>query len=205
MSGWRDCIVVLMDLIGVKKRALEGDSAASVLMRSFHKLVRREMAGDLGALDHAYVWNDSVLLLAYVDGRREAYEKAIHAADNLKRKVDVTAPSYAIAVKGRAFPSNAGPDGTRVTVIKASSYAMANCFKIEAEAKRKRLHKAWYIDVRIARKVRAAKAPEWIAVRLLPLGKRRRVYVHGGYLWGGSNLSMNPTAVPRCSASAGYP
>ena len=185
MSGWNDCIVVFMDLIGVKKRALDGDSGASALMRSFHELVRREMAGGLGALDHAYVWNDSVLLLTYVDDRPEAYKKAIHAADNLKRKVDAITPSYAIAVKGRAFPSNADPDGTRVTVIEASSYAMANCFEIEAEAKSKRLRKAWYIDVRIARMVREARAPEWITVPLLPGGKRRRVYVHGGHLGGG--------------------
>lgn len=184
MSEWSDCIVVLMDLIGLKKRALDGDSAASALMRSFHALVRQEMAGGLGALDHAYVWNDSVLLLAYVDDRPETYATAIHAADNLKRKVDATAASYAIAVKGRAFPSNAGSDG-RVTVIKASSYAMANCFEIEAEAKSKKLRKAWYIDVRIARRVREARAPDWITVPLLPGGKHRRVYVHGGYLWCG--------------------
>ena len=185
MSGWRDCIVVLMDLIGVKRLAFEGDRAASALMRSFHQLVRREMASGLHALDHAYVWNDSVLLLAYVDDRPKTYERAIHAADDLKRKVDESTPSYAIAVKGRAFPSNADPDGTRVTVISASSYAMANCFEIEAEAKSKELHKAWYIDVRIARKIRVARAPEWVAVPLWPGGKQRRVYVHNGYLWGG--------------------
>lgn len=153
MSGWSDCIVVLIDLIGIERRALDGDSAASALMRSFHELVLQKMAGGLRALDHAYVWNDAVLLLAYVDDRPETYERAIHAADNLKRQVDATAPSYAITVEGRAFPSNAGRDGARVTVIKASSYAMANCFAIEAEAKSKKLRKAWYIDVRIARRV----------------------------------------------------
>jgi hypothetical protein len=173
-----------MDLIDVKKKALNGDSAASALMRSFHAVVRREMAGGLGALDHAYVWNDSVLLLAYVDDQPQTYERALHAAGNLKRQVDATAASYAIAVKGRAFPANAGPCDARVTVIKASSYAMANCFEIEAEAKRKKLRKAWYIDVRIARKVRKARTSEWIAVSFLPSGKRRRVYIHAENLWG---------------------
>jgi hypothetical protein len=183
VGGWSDSIVVLMDLIGVKKRAFEGDSAASALMRSFHQLVRHEMAQGLHALNHAYVWNDSVLLLAYVDDRDLAYEKAIHAADDLKQGVDAIAPSYAIAVKGRAFPPSAAD--LRVTVIRASSYAMANCFEIEAEAKSKKLRSAWYVDVRIARKVPQARSPEWIAVSLLPGGKRRRVYVHDGYLWGG--------------------
>lgn len=185
MSRWRDCIVVLMDLIGLRRRALEGDSSVSVLMRSLHKLIRREMTGGLHGLDHAYVWNDSVLLLAYVDDRAEVYERAIYAADTLKRKIDAIAPSYAIAVKGKAFPFNAGIDGARVTVIRASSYAMANCFEIEAEeAKSKKLHCAWYVDVRIARKLPRTRGPEWIAVRLLPDGKSRRVYLHAGYLWG---------------------
>ena len=186
MSGWNDCIVVLMDLIGIKKRALEGDSAASAVMLSFHSLVCRELAKGMGALDHVYVWNDSVLLLSFIDHRPETYEMAIRSADKLKQKVDLIAPSYAIAVKGRAFPSNAGHYGSRVTLIKASSYAMANCFEIEAEAKKKKLRgKTWYIDIRIARMVRAATAPEWISVPLLPGGKRRRVYAHEGYLWGG--------------------
>jgi len=184
MSSWRDCIVVLMDLIGVKNRALEGDSAASELMRSFHRLVRREMASDrLGALAHAYVWNDSVLLLAYVDGRPDAYEKAIRDADTLKRQIDAMAPSYAVAVKGRAFPSAADSTGARITVIEASSYAMANCFEIEATAKCKKLRKAWYIDTRIASKVAAARAQEWFNVSLLPSGRCRRVYIHDGPLW----------------------
>jgi hypothetical protein len=183
MSRWRDCIIVLMDLIGLRRRALEGDSAASALMRSFHKVIRQEMADGLHGLDHAYVWNDSVLLLAYVGDRRQAHESAIHAADTLKRKIDAIAPSYAIAVKGRAFPSTAGSDDARVTFIKASSYAMANCFEIEAEAKSKRRREAWYIDVRIARKVPRARSSQWIAVPLLPYGKRRRVYLHAGYLW----------------------
>lgn len=74
MSRWRDCIVVLMDLIGVKKRAIEGNTHASALMRSFHDVVRREMDRGLQALSHGYVWNDSVLLLAYVDGRPQSYE-----------------------------------------------------------------------------------------------------------------------------------
>jgi hypothetical protein len=183
VSGWNDCIVVLMDLIGIKRRALDGDSTASVVMRSFHELVRRELAGGLDALNHAYVWNDSVLLLAYIDQRPETYELAIHSADQLKRKVDLVAPSYAIAVKGRTFPSDASPHGSRVTVIKASSYAMANCFEVEAEAKKKKLRgKTWYIDVRIARMVHAARAPKWISVSFLPTGKRRRVYIHEGYL-----------------------
>lgn len=126
MSRWSDCIVILMDLIGTQELALDGNRAASAKMRSFHQLVRRELTGGLHSLDHAYLWNDSVLLLAYVNDRPHVYENAIHAADDLKRKVDLTARCYAIAVKGRAFPSNTSPADARVTVIGASSYAMAS-------------------------------------------------------------------------------
>jgi hypothetical protein len=184
---WTDSIVMLIDLIGLKKQALEGGSVASTLMRSFHALVRREMARDSGALDHAYVWNDSVILLADVSHGPEAYARAVHAADDLKRKVDVIAPSYAVAVKGRTFPPNSDTPSSRVTVIKASSYAMANCFEIEAEAKRKRVRgRAWYIDVRITQKVPVARSSEWIEPQLLPRGESRKVYVHRGYLWDGA-------------------
>lgn len=183
MRRWRDCIVVLIDLIGIRKRALEGGSAASVSMRSFHQLVRTEMDGGLDAIDHVYAWNDSVLLLAYVDDCWKTYKDAIRAVDDLKRKVDLFARSYAIAVKGQAFPSDSPGGNSRVTVIKTSSWAMANCFKIEAEAKRKELRQAWYIDERIARKVGAAKAPKYFRVHLLPDGKSRKVFVHGGCLW----------------------
>lgn len=184
MSTWRDCIVVLMDLTGVKKRAFEGNASATSLMRSFHQLVHREMAAGLRELDHAYVWNDSVLLLARVDEPR-AYARVMHAADDLKRRVDTVAPSYAIAVKGRAFPG--AIQGARVTVIKASSFAMANCFEIESEAKRKELRKAWYVDVRIARRVPEARGTQWCSVKLLPSGKHRRIYTHDRYLWGAND------------------
>jgi hypothetical protein len=109
VNGWRDCILVLMDLIGVKKRALEGDSAASGSMQAFHQLVRREMSAGLNSLHHAYVWNDSVLLLAYADNQPIAYAKVMRAADELKRRVDGISPCYAIAVKGRAFHQHLFP------------------------------------------------------------------------------------------------
>lgn len=183
VSGWRDCIVVLIDLVGIKGWALNGDPRASASMRSFHNLVRREMSG-ADALDHAYVWNDSALFLAYVDDRRtETYKRAIRAADNLKRKIDELAPSYAIAVKGRAFPLDFDLDDSKVTVIKASSYAMANCFKIEAEAKKKRLRAAWYVDSRIAKKVHAVRSAKSLWVPLLPNRQARRIYLHDKHLW----------------------
>jgi hypothetical protein len=186
LSKWRDCIVVFIDLIGIKKRAALGDSKASALMRSFHNKVRQEMRNSLSTLDHAYVWNDSVILLAYVDQGPRAYERALLDADSLKRKIDASSSvsSYAITVKGQAFPVTPTVDTNRVTVIQASSYAMANCFEVDAKIKKKKLRKSWYVDTRIVREIEHLKSSEWIVVPFLPTGRRRRVYLYTGYLWG---------------------
>jgi hypothetical protein len=60
---------------------------------------------------------------------------------------------------------------------------MANCFEVEAEAKRKEFRKAWYVDERIARNVPKARGAQWCSVKLLPDGKQRRIYTHDQYLW----------------------
>lgn len=183
MNKWRDCVVVLVDLTGVKKKAPAGGPRASARMRELHKLVRKEMPDQGGVLRHAYVWNDAVLFFAYVDNSAEKYEQALRAVDGLKRKIDGIDRSYAIAVKGKVFPSGQEPDNSRVTVIKASSWAMANCFEIEKEAKRQKLRSAWYVDERIANKVNAARAGRSFQMPFLPNGSCRKVYWHRDYLW----------------------
>jgi hypothetical protein len=51
-------------------------------------------------------------------------------AERLKRQIDKLAPSYAIAIKGKAFPpvldGENAPAAPNVTLIAASSWAMAN-------------------------------------------------------------------------------
>jgi hypothetical protein len=189
MSDWRDCIVILIDLIGVKRQALKGDSRASSLMRRFHQVVCQEMRGGLTSLDHAYVWNDAVLLLAYLD--EHVLQGSLHDAALLKRKIDGVKRSYAIAVMGQAFPSdspctsikrgNNGDHDARVIVMKASSYAMSNCFEIEAEVKARKLHKAWYVDERIIKKL-GIPAEESITIKLLPEGIGRNIHMYPGDL-----------------------
>jgi hypothetical protein len=182
MSDWKDCIVILIDLIGVKDLAREGDSQASSLMRRFHEMVHQEMQTGLSSLNHAYVWNDATLLLAYVDGDSRTFEKIIADTSRLKQKVDTIKPYYAIAVKGQAFPTDYDPDtyendNLRVTVLRTSSYAMANCFQIEAAAKKQGLNMAWYVDERIADKLAGPKHAS-ITVELLPDGDDRKIYMY---------------------------
>src|SRR5580700_6379769 len=100
-KDWQDCIVTLIDLQGVKAMAEQG--IASKLMLKFHNIVIKER-DSLNITAHAYVWNDSVLLLSYVNEDDSSFESAMKDADKLKRRVDVIVRSYAIAVKGQTFP-----------------------------------------------------------------------------------------------------
>ena len=61
---WRDCIVILIDLIDVRKLSQSGK--ASEIMHSFHELIAQHMLS-LASISNAYAWNDSVLLLSYLD------------------------------------------------------------------------------------------------------------------------------------------
>jgi len=64
---WRDCILIYIDLVGIRKQTRKANSDASSMMRALHKLVAKEMNSRLPFLHHAYAWNDSVLLMGYID------------------------------------------------------------------------------------------------------------------------------------------
>jgi hypothetical protein len=202
---WRDCIVTVIDMVGVKKRARDGN--ASTAMRRLHALVTREM-GALQSVAHAYVWNDSVLLLSYVNEGDASFQSAIRDAEKLKRRIDDLAGSYAIAVKGRAFPLTQGGHSpartSRVTVIEASSWAMANCFEVE-KALATKWRKPWYIDIRIARKIRTCQSFHADTVKLLPTGRARRVHVFDGYLWDAPATRRNTPPPSGADTNKGAP
>jgi hypothetical protein len=202
MAGWRECIVTLIDVVGVKKLAKRPDTRASDLMRAIHHLVLDEMTNGLPAHSTAYVWNDSVLLLAYLNSSAGAAEVILREADALKRQLDALARgshaqiSYAISVQGQVFPDPGGlePRGVptekevRTVVIKASSYAMANCFLIE-EHLGKNSRKPWYLDSRLAIGLKTDRGPILKQkLKLLPGGKERNVYAYAGYLWGSNGI-----------------
>lgn len=140
--------------------------------------------GHLQRHKHMYVWNDAVLLLAYIDNKSD-FNAILREADNLQRKLDEKfKPSYAIAVKGQAFPVQVDRE-KRVTIIEASSYAMANCFRIEEKARREKWQKQWYVDSRIGRRIATTKPPQKEEVKLLPGNKVRTIYLYDGHLWNG--------------------
>jgi hypothetical protein len=139
----------------------------------------------LGAIGHAYTWNDAVLLLSYLNGDDAAFELTLRDADRLKKRIDGVAASYAVAVKGQTFPParlEQDKPSEKVTFIKASSWAMANCFEIE-KTLGPELRKPWYVDSWIATHIRTSQRCVKRKVNLLPAGKARNVHVYDGYLW----------------------
>jgi hypothetical protein len=181
-KDWQDCIVTLIDLVGVKARAQQG--IASKLMLKFHNIVVKER-GSLNATAHAYVWNDSVLLLSYVNENSSSFESAMKDADKLKRRVDTIERSYAIAVKGQTFPpvsdSATHVKSPSVTVIRASSWAMANVFEIEKTLGK--LKKPWYVDSWIKNKIHTSQQSQKESMTMFPSKQKRTIYVFDGYLW----------------------
>ena len=194
MSGWKKSIVTYMDLIGIKDTATYTDSRATDLMRRMHSLVDAQMSHEMKNHDHCYIWNDSVLLLAYLESPHHETDENIilKEADKLKRRVDEICQSYAISVKGQVFPDNSIlhpplfngqiSEQARVVRLKASSYAMGNCFIIEKRLWKK-LEKPWYIDGRIAKRLNTKTVCTKHRIKMLPRDKKRDIYVYDNYLW----------------------
>lgn len=162
MADWISSILTYIDLIGIKDAASSGNSRGTDLMRRMHSLVHGRMSHGMNNHDHCYVWNDSILLLAYLDNpyRNSDENDILKEADQLKKDIDQICPSYAISVKGQVFPDDTIfhppifegqiAEQPRVIRLKTSSYAMGNCFLIEKRLGDK-LEKPWYIDGRIAK------------------------------------------------------
>lgn len=185
MSGWKDCVVSLIDLVGVKKMAWGRKGQASGAMQSMHAEVVAAMNAGLQLHSHAYVWNDSVLLLAFLDESHRP-EPILREVEGLKRRLEHLGKNYAIAIQGQVFPDLAlnapSKRPARTTVIRASSFAMANCFHVE-ECIGRRLRKPWYVDSRLAGKILTTQTFVKKSIDLLPGPNTREIFVYDGYLW----------------------
>ncbi len=184
MTTWNDCIMSLLDLVGIRKLVAEGRSDGTRTMIDFHRLVQAESAEALQYHQHVYVWNDSILLLALLDSKHVYFEAIMKEVDGLKRKIDSHCQCYAISVKGKTFPMPSAPTvDDKFVFLRASSYALANCFTIE-KALGGTFRKPWYVDIRIAKRIRPS-TPfcNRRAVTLLPYSKPRYIYMYDTYLW----------------------
>ena len=194
---WDDCVVTYIDLIGTTKSAATGE--ASRLMRRLHGLVAGELAhGALPSIAHAYVWNDSVLVLSPFSKHDRALNlAALRDVSSLKAAIDEkVCRSFAILVKGQPFatPINVVPD-SRVVVLKTSSWAMANCFHVEA--KLKRCKATWYVDSRIKKTL--ALRPSYRSVRVYLYPKQsvsRRMHLYMGDIFDEAGAPAPILAIP---------
>jgi hypothetical protein len=188
---WKKCILSYIDIIDVKKHAKNGNGSS--IMRNLHSKTTEGFRQHLSNHDHAYVWNDSVLIVAYLKDQRGEKMKLLREVNDFKRYLDtaLVMPSFAVVVEGMTFPSTGSSPGSgvddanssKVTVLKASSWAMANCFEIERELGG--LMKDWYIDSRVTKGfTKRLRRPSRIEqVRLLPANRKRAVLMYDDYLW----------------------
>lgn len=181
-DDWKNNIVTYIDLIGIKELIEQGNSVASLKMQEFHKTIFNFTKNEMKYHENAYIWNDSVVLLAYIDDQYLQVKDVMQAADNIKKKIDQICNSYAISVKGKSFPEPSTNEQPKFVFLKATSYAFANCFKIEDELGEK-YKKPWYVDGRISKKIQSQQTFQIEKVSMRPNGKKRNIFLYDGYLW----------------------
>jgi hypothetical protein len=190
MSNWQDCVLSYFDLIGITEMITTDRSRATNLMRELHVLVRYRIISGMIAHSHAYTWNDSATFLSFINNDGD-YEKTMRELNTLKPIVDSIYPSYVICMKGQAIPEpacNYGPEMTernsddpRFVYIKASSYAFANCYRVEEKLKDCEMD--WYVDNRIVSKIPSFPKCKQHVVKMFPDDEERNIHVLKGLIW----------------------
>ena len=189
MKTWSNCIVTFIDLIGISSLLERNSREGIALLRRMHNKVFDEKA-TLSAHEEVCFWNDSVLLLGYVDNSSSTYLKIMNEVSELKRKIDTIKKSFAICMKGQVFPPpyklvDKSQTTPNMFYLKASSLAFANCFIIEKALKRYRKH--WYIDGRIVKKIKPRKEDLRKSVTLHPRNRKGSIYMYRGSFWDAGN------------------
>lgn len=183
------CIITYMDLIDIEKMIENNSKKAVKIMQRFHEVLKVESRINLNEYEKIYVWNDSVLLLAYTDYNYSKLENIMKEADTLKRKIDSIHNCYAISVKGMTFkePFNYQKnknDDNKFVFLKISSFAFANCFEIEKKLSEEEISNyMWYLDERIAYRLSIKDHLDSLKVKMKPEDKEREIYMYDRYLW----------------------
>jgi hypothetical protein len=195
MAEWNDCIVSFIDMINVRSLLGRNSTEAVALMRRMHEAIRNAER-DLSAHAELCFWNDSVLLMGLVNKSRSSYRALMKEVLSVKGVVDNINWSYAICVKGKAFPL---PPSQRrfpkrhegdlnLICLQASSLAFANCFEIDHKAKKEKWNWEWYIDNRIKEKIRPRDADNIEEVNLFPGSRIRKIHMYNGSFWAQPNV-----------------
>jgi hypothetical protein len=69
--------VTLIDVPGIKDLAAQPNTQASDVRRQMHSVVLQEMPAVLPSHAHVYIWNDSVLLLSFLNGDSNIIQERI--------------------------------------------------------------------------------------------------------------------------------
>jgi len=188
-DNWPPCIITAFDLVGT--RSLSSSGEGSSMMQQMHSFAYSKINYCLLNHEHGYIWNDSVLLLSYQTKPAHKRRVVLDELIDFKRTLDnhCGTTTYAISVMGLAFPSDPmatpvynGQIGLqpRAVILKTSSWAMANCFRIEEKLGHH--HADWYIDSRITTNMELP--PPFVSedLPLLPSNDPRTVNMYRGYL-----------------------
>lgn len=191
MNDWKHCIVSYIDLIDVKKELDAQKHRGISMMKQLHQIVYEQVNSSMAHHAYAYSWNDSVILLAYLNGQPKPFEPIMREVNELKQRINDFCRCYSIDVKGMAIPEpiqfhnqvipGSIVDQSRHVYIKASSMALANCFTIEAELGKYK--KSWYVDSWIAEEIDIDQRPLIRRITMLPTRRPRRVFMYDRNLW----------------------
>ena len=181
-DNWPPCIVTAFDLVGTRSAAPSGQASSAMIQ--MHRLAVEKINAGLPNHSYGYVWNDSVLLLSYIDKPAAQRRTVLNELSEFKHALDTQCgKAYAISVMGLAFPHDklGGNIATqsRAVVLRTSSWAMANCFHIEEKLGRHRAD--WYIDSRITNNISLPPPFVFEKLKLMPQNELRTVNMYKGY------------------------
>jgi hypothetical protein len=180
MSDFQDCIVSYLDLNDVERILSRQSRHAVRMMRDLHALLAN-YAGSLWAHAEICFWQDSVLLLGFVDETSDSYRRVMSDVVRLKEVIHRMHPCHGVCVKGQSFPAQQIPpraNGPRVVYLSASSLAFSNAFQIERELHQRGVD--WYIDSRIVKRCKFRAADACKHVKLLPTNAGRKIHLYCG-------------------------
>jgi hypothetical protein len=196
MENMRRCVVILLDLVGMKG-LLADDNKRRQAIDAMEALDRvcNDFSRNRQHIDHVYCWNDSVLLLAYLQSYDADLSALAIEVSRFKESVDTQCHrnSFIAMVKGKSFMPNdlqfrvpVPREGSQDPVyhyLLASSMAFANCEKLVKKFRKD--HHDWYVDQRIRDQLSQELQGRLIErgrFKAFPRMKVRKVYTAEGYL-----------------------
>jgi len=179
MNDWRHCIICHVDLIGIKDKANIESKISMNKMLTFHALAKSQIAS-MPRHEHVYTWNDSAAFVSYPNGHSNDYRQISKELCDFLNEAEKICRCYAVMVKGKAFPAplHTPRQTAKYTFLTLSSWAFANCFKIEKELGTNR--KRMYVDGRIVRAGKLKPGDKIETITMYPKYYARDIHMYNG-------------------------